>query len=241
MSDCFGGPTKEEKSLEAQQASLASTMAANYGTVFSEDQKTIGAMVAELGQLQSGQTGPGFGGAEEASRVAQIQNNAAAAARNTAQAVRQATAGQGGGAGDSSGIASGVRRQLTEEAASSATANENNALLANTSENYATGRAVAAQTIGGLQALSGQLNPNAAGAGATNAGTAAFNEASTIEQQQAAADAAMWGTITGGIGAASSILTGGLSKLAGPPKMTGNLPMPPLSIAQNASLMLGPH
>jgi hypothetical protein len=218
MSQCFGGPTSTEKGLQGQSENLSETLSANAATEFGEQQGTIKDINAQLSRLESGQTGPGFGAQEEAANVAGIENNAGAMARNVTQAVQNQNAGQTfQGSGDTSGLGrtSAIRQQIGEEAKSSAAGQEANALNANTAANFATGRAETVQTIGGLDALSGQENPNAAYSEATNANSTSFGEAKTIQEQQQEKDAAIAGLVTGGLGLGADFLTGGIAGAAG--------------------------
>src|SRR5579863_4066900 len=96
----FGGPSEQEKSLEASTAGLDATLQANYGTLFGEQQDTMMQINSELQQIRSGQTGPGFGAAELAAKTSQIQDTTAAGVRNAQQVAENQGAGQVFGGAD---------------------------------------------------------------------------------------------------------------------------------------------
>ena len=203
MCDLFGGPSGTEKTEAAQMESLSDILNANYQTTFGEQQQALQQLSGEIEKIQTGQTGPGMSAQETAARTAQIQNLAAAQARNVQQAVQNRAAGEGGGG--SSGLTSGITRQIGEEATSAAQTQEAQQLAGLTGESYAIGRQEAAQTVGGLEALSGAYG-GAAGqsvSGAIGSGQAAFGEAKTIEQQQQEEAATIGGLAEGGLSALS--------------------------------------
>jgi hypothetical protein len=209
----LGGASSEEKSLESRESGLGLSLKSNYDTAFAHDQDALKRLNAEVSRIQSGDTGPGFGAAEEAARVGQINANAGAEARNVQQAV--ANAGAGSTFGDTgSGITSGIRKQLNEEAVSGAERDKANALLKNTAENYGQGRVNAAQTAGGLEALSGgyQREAGTALSGAENANAEAAKQAHQIQQEESSGGL-IGGLLTKGLSMGASFLTGGISNL----------------------------
>lgn len=210
----FGGPSNEEKSLEAANAGLAGSLTANYQTLFGEQQGTMQQLSSEINQIRSGTTGPGFGAAELAARTSQIQNNAAATARNAQQVTENASAGQVfGGASDSNGLNKAIREQVTGQIATGAQINEGNELNNLTAANYAQGRANAQATESGLATLAGFQNPVPYAQGAGTVGANAFNEAHTINQEEIERSQAIAGLIGKGIGMVTGGLTGGLANL----------------------------
>src|SRR5258708_2482001 len=176
----FGGASGAETAAQGQIADFSKTLNANYSTLFGEQQATLGRLQSTLSQIQSGETGPGFGGAENAALISQIQNQGAATARNVTQAVQDRAAGQVfNGQTDSSGLArtSAINKQIGEQASSAAATNTANALTAETAANFAQGRQNAVQTASGLSTLAGIQNPNAAASGTIEANKQSFEQA----------------------------------------------------------------
>ena len=218
MADCFGGSTGEENSLEAQTSSLSKTLESNYTQAFADQGDALKQLQSEISQIQSGQTGPGFGAAELAAKTGQIVNQAGANARNVEQAEANQSAGQiYNGAQDSSGLAraSAIRQQLTGEAQSAAETQKSNALENLTSQNYAQGRSNAAQTAGGLEALSGAYGGRAEQSlsGSMSAANTAFDEDNEIRKQEAARQQAIAGLVEKGVMTAATFGAGGIGNL----------------------------
>lgn len=213
----FGGPSGSEEGLQGQSADFAKTLDANYATLFGEQQATVGRLQSVLGQIQSGETGPGFGGGENAALISQIQNQGAAAARNTTQAVQDRTSGQVfNGQTDSSGLArtSAINKQIQEQAGSAAATNTANALSAETAANFGQGRRNAETAASGLSTLAGIQSPNASAEAGISSNKNSFDQASKIQQQQSQMMSMVGGLVQSGLGA----LSGGLGNL----DMTGN-------------------
>lgn len=220
MANCFGGASGEETGLEANESALSKSLQANYNTEFADQQEALGQLNSEIQQIRSGQTGPGFGADELAARTSQIENAAGAQARNVEQVEANQSAGQiFGGQQDASGLAraSAIRQQLTGEALSASETQKSAALENLTSQNYAQGRANAAQTAGGLEALSGAYGGAASTAlqGGLAAGKEAFGEESKITEQNQQASAMLGGLLKAGVGLGGTFLSGGLAGGAG--------------------------
>lgn len=209
FSDCFGGPSQQEKALQAQTSELGSTMQSYFIQEFGAQQQDVANLNAQINRIQSGQTGPGFGAAEQNARVSEIQANAAAQGRNVAQAVRNQGAGQVFGPGTSTGLTTGMNRALTEKALSSAASGETSALNQETAENYATGRANAAQAASGYATVAGIQNPTQYGSEASQTLNESFGQAKDIQEQKAQMLASIGGLVEGGVG----MLAGGLGNL----------------------------
>ena len=212
----FGGPSGAEEGAQGQIADFSRTLNANYQTIFGEQQGTIGRLNSVLSQIQSGETGPGFGGAENAALISKIQNEGAAQARNVTQAVQDRTAGQVfNGMTDSSGLArtSAINKQIQEQAASAAATSTAQQLAAETAANYGQGRRNAETTASGLASLAGLENPNAAAGATIEANKQAFDQADKIQQEKVAQTQGIIGAVTG---AGLEALTGGLSNIGSP-------------------------
>lgn len=215
MCNLFGGASGEEQAAQAQQSELARSLQSNYKQMFGEQGHTIDQLNSVINRIQSGDTGPGFGAAEENARVSQIQANAAAAERNAQQAVQNRAAGQQfAGAGDASGLAhaGGIRQQINEEIAAGGENQKSAALNANTAANYEQGRLNAAQTEGGLARLAGIENPLGYAGAAGGANQGAFQMASKINEENSSGGL-LGGLLKAGVGMAGKFVTGGMSNL----------------------------
>lgn len=211
MCNFFGGASSAEQGNAAAETSLAKSLQADFGTRFGEQSKTMQDLTSVISQIQSGNTGPGFGATEEAARTSNIINQGAAEARNVSQAVADKGAGQAFG-NNSSGQASAIRAQLNQKALSAASADTSNALIKNTAENYQQGRINASQTAGGLEQLAGIENPEAFASGASAANTSAFQMNDKINQENSSGG--LFGSLlTAGVGLAGKALTGGIGNL----------------------------
>lgn len=239
MCDLFGGPSAAEKSSLQRQTAISNAMWSNFQQQYQQQQGALKNLQAEIGRIQSGQTGPGFGGAENAARIALIQNTSAAQARNAIQAVRSRGAGVAGGAGGAGtvpGAAAGIGAQTDAAIQAQVGANEANQLIAEQGENFAQGRTNAERTAAGLSQLAGLYSPTQYGSEAESANAQNFSMADKINQENIAKTQAEIGFGTklalgaatfgaGGIGAlgagesfgegASDFLHGGLNALSG--------------------------
>lgn len=200
------GPTTQEKSEAAAQQQYSERVQNNYNTLFGEQQGQVEALnnvftpIAEAGPNQTGFSAP-----ELAAYNTQAINTTGANYANAAKALGTQLAGRGG----SSGLESGVDQQIKAGLAANAAGTLSNEELGITEANYAQGRQNFAQAAGGLQALAGIENPTGAAGAGTNANSAAFSEANTIEEQQAQKAKTIGGLIEGGVGA----LAGGFGNL----------------------------
>jgi len=208
----FGGPSGAEEGAQGQIADFSRTLDANYQTLFGEHQATLGRLQSTLSQIQSGETGPGFGGAENAALISKIQNEGAAQARNVVQAVQDRSAGQVfNGQTDSSGLArtSAINKQIQEQASSAAATSTAQQLAAETAANFGQGRRNAETTASGLAQLAGLESPDAAASATISANKSSFDQASKIQDQKQQAMKMIGGIAQAGLGA----LSGGLGNL----------------------------
>lgn len=219
--DLFGGPSKTEESLSSQETNLSGSLNAAYQTAYGQQQNTLQSLQSEVSQIQSGNTGPGFGAAELAAKTGQIVNGAAAGARNAQQAAQNQGAGQTFG-NDSSGLQSGIRKQINGEIASGAETNENNALTNLTTQNYNQGRANAQATASGLSTLAGIENPLGYAGAASGANNQAFGQANTINQQEIARSQAIASFAGDAIGTVAGGVLGGIGNLDTTGSSTGS-------------------
>src|SRR5579859_1908381 len=104
MCNLFGGPSAGENVAYDNQVGLTNSFRSAFNQQYGQQQSVLNNLNAQIMRIQSGNTGPGFGGTENASRIAAIQNQGSAAARNAIQAERERSAGTtgvlgGGGSG----------------------------------------------------------------------------------------------------------------------------------------------
>jgi hypothetical protein len=215
-----GGPSDEEKALQAADASLSRTLESHYNTAFADQQDSLKMLKSTISRIQSGQTGPGFSADELAARTSEIVNQSGANARNVEQVLADQSAGQiFDGKSDASGLAraSAVRQQLNEEALSHSETQKSNALLNLKAADYAQGRINTDKTAAGLEALSGQYGgiANASLSGRESMGKQAYGEAHQINEENQQVAAMIGGLIKAGVGIGGSFLTGGMTGLAG--------------------------
>jgi hypothetical protein len=213
------GPSADETSLEKQSTSMAKTLGSNYSQAFAQQGDVLGQLQGEIGKIETGQTGPGFGAEENAAKISQIGANAAANERNAEQFTANLGAGQNyAGGTDSSGLgrAAALRTQQAGEAVSAGEAEKSAALNQETQQNFAQGRANAAQTVGGLQALSGDYSgrANASLAGQQEENRAATSQTNEITKQMDARAGGIGALAKGALGAlvpGAGMLSAGIS------------------------------
>lgn len=194
------GPTNDEKSLQGQSESFASTLQASYGQLFGQQQGVLASLNKSLSPiLAAGPNQEGFSSTEKAALSTAAINNAGAANRAAQQAAANFGAGQGGGG--TSGIQSGITKQIqagiASQSAGQLASQQNNIVQ----QDYKQGSENYWRAQGAVQQLGQDYSPNAAMQGATNQQQQAFGEASTIAQQEAQEDQAIAGGITSLAGA----------------------------------------
>lgn len=216
MCNMFGGASQAEKSTLGQTRDLATTLLSNFRQRYAQQSDVLKQLAGQIMKIQTGQTGPGFSGAENAARESMIINQGAAAARNAIQAERSRAAGAGpvyGGGSTGLERTAAINRQIAGGIEALAGANTSNQLLRNTAENYAQGRVNAAQAASGFQALAGEYNPAQYGQMAGTELGQQFNQAHEINQEEIARSQAILGTVTGIGKMAAGFATGGLANL----------------------------
>lgn len=235
MCNIFGGPSYQEKATLQQQSQLADAMWSNFNQQYQQQQGVLKNLQTQIGRIQSGQTGPGFSGEENADRIALIRNTTAAEARNAVQAARSVGAGEQVSPSGGMTRQSGINQQVAGQIYSKIGATGSNALIAENAENYAVGRENAYKTVGALSALSGQYNPSVYSGQEEGALGQKFQIADKIRQQEAASSQAIFGAATklatgaftfgmGGMGAGGigDFLKGGSNALFGTDFDSGN-------------------
>jgi len=213
MSDYFGGPSSQQEAGAAQEGGLATSLNSNYQQQYGQQQSTLQQLNNEVGRIQSGNTGPGFGGAENAAYISDIQNQGAAAARNAIQASR--TVGAGSQNAPTGGLTreSGIQQQVGGQIEAGAGINTANKLNQETAANYATGRQNAITTAQALQTMANSYNPLGYASGASSANSSAFNENSTINTENQQKSQAEVGLAEQVAGAAIGGVAGGMGNL----------------------------
>lgn len=206
----FGGcgPSAQENALQSQSMTFANILQQNYNTLFSNQLNVLNAINRSISPiLAAGPNQQGFSGPQLAAYQTQAVNAAGAAATSAEQAARTYGAGQGGGG--TSGLTSGITKQIQAEIGTQAAVGLGSQLNQITQADYAQGSANYWRAAGGMQALAGELSPNAAESGAGSEIGQAFGIASKVNEQ----NQSVMQTIGGLVGAGASFLTGGISNL----------------------------
>jgi hypothetical protein len=208
MCDLFGGPSSGEQNAYDNQVGITNSMRSAFNQQYAQQQGVLNQLNGQIMRIQSGNTGPGFGGAENASRIALIQNQGAAQARNAIQAERTQSAGVGGGGTSGLARSAAINRQISGGIEALAGANTSNQLINEQGENFAQGRANATQAASGFQALAGDYTPSTYAGQASQSNQAQFGQADKINQENIASSQAAFGLLEKGVSAAAQ---GGLS------------------------------
>lgn len=202
----MGGPSREEKELQAEQAAQTKAYIAQQGTVFQESQELLKTLQPMLEKEIANPAG--FTPQELADLNASNINTTGAQYANVQKQLNLANASNNM-AGLTSGVAAGEKASLMGAAAGTVASNAANtqiadAQLAQQNKQLAQQDLMSLQSGQGGQALSlGQIQ--------TNSNQTAFNEAKTIQQQSTG----LLGGILGGlVNTGLSLATGGLSNLA---------------------------
>ena len=212
ISNLFGDSASAgQKRAAAQSQDLANSFQDSFTKRFGEQSDTLGQINTEMGQLATGNTGFGFGAAEQADLSSTIMNTYAAQGQNELQAVMDKSAGQTFG-NTGNGIKSGVTKQLTQEAASDAAKNQANALLSEKAAGWQQGRTNVKEAATGHLQEAQIENPEKYGEMATTANKQSWDDQTALFQQQQQQDHAIMGLVAG---AATTALTGGIGGFAG--------------------------
>ena len=211
MCNMFGGPSAGENNAYDNQVGLTNSLRSAFNQQYSQQQGVLNQLNGQIMRIQSGNTGPGYGGAENASRIALIQNQGAAASRNAIQAEREQSAGVGGGGTSGLARSAAINRQISGGIEALSGANTSNQLIAEQAGNFAQGRTNAVQAAQGFQQLAGDYNPAQYASQASGSNQAQFGQADKINQQNIQRSQAIAGLIEKGAGMA---LTGGMGGFA---------------------------
>lgn len=194
---CFGGSSSAENNISQQQAQMFSTLQSNYNQMFSGQQAILNSLNSSVTPvLQAGINQYGFSKPEDAALRTQSDEATAAGYQKVKQATGEALSGIGGG---NSFLPSGVEAGINANAATQFAAQQANQQLGITQAGYAQGRQNYLTAANVLSDVSKQMDPLGYAGASTTAGNSAFGSANTINQQNLAAQQAMFGAIGGGI------------------------------------------
>jgi hypothetical protein len=223
---CKGATSQEKNQQQAEadlakkQASFFDTMTTSYGQMFAGQNAILSALKTAFQPiLEAGPGQYGYTKAEDRALRTQASEGTGASYKMAKQAVAEGQAASGGDAFIPKGATAEVNAQL----ASTAAAQEAQQQLGITTQGYEIGRQNFGQAASALGGVAGMMNPTgyagaSTGAGSSAAGTGkdAFEMASTIQQQNAAASP--WNIVGGVLGGALQtglgVFTGGLSNIA---------------------------
>ena len=215
MCDLFGGPSAGENNAYDNQVGITNSMRSAFNQQYAQQQGVLSQLNGQIMRIQSGNTGPGYGGAENASNIALIQNQGAAQARNAIQAERTQSAGVGGGGTSGLARSAAINRQISGGIEALAGANTSNQLIGEQAANYAQGRANATQAASGFQALAGDYTPSTYAGQASQSNQAQFGQADKINQENIAKSQSVLGLVEKGASLATGGLAGGFAALGG--------------------------
>jgi hypothetical protein len=212
FSTIFGGPSSQEKNLAAQSQSLATGLSNAFQQRLGAQNQIYQNLNQTLQPISN--LGPGQRGGSPAQWAAEntlAVNNAAAAYRNSRQAVSTQLAGQGGGG--TSGLQSGISQQISGTLASQAENNLSNLTQENLIHDYDVGNQNFWKATGGEQTLGNSEDALQFGQGAEGANQNAFSQADKINTENGTVLGDIGKVIGLGAGAAGSFLTGGVSNV----------------------------
>src|SRR6266581_3838460 len=165
-----GGPSTQEQAIAQDENIFAKELMQDYGTLFSQQQDTLHQLRGAYSSIiAQGPNQHGFSSDVLNALHTQLINSNAAGYRNSAQAVRNFLAGQGGGA--TSGITSGIAAQLA--------AGQTGITL----QDYATGRENWKTALSGATSLAGLESATPTGSLAGSELSQAFGSADKIKKE----------------------------------------------------------
>lgn len=219
FSDFLGGPSNEMKWLGMDEMGLSKTMTGWMNTAYGKQQDILNQLQGNASRLATGNTGMGFGAAENSLLRGEIMANGAAGARNALQATMNARAGLGGGgfaaggAGETSSLAraAGQTAALTSQANIAGETATTQGLAAETLANIQQGRTNALQTQGALSSLAGFYDPTRYAQLASQTNQQAFGQESKINELNQQRAKAIGSLAMTGLGLATGGITGGLA------------------------------
>jgi hypothetical protein len=239
------GASSAETNLANSQSQFATTLQNDYGTQFANQSAILGSLNSSLAPIVNAGVGQyGFSGAEDAAMRTQATAGTAAQYQNAKQAAGAGMAAAGGG---NQQLPSGAQTEVNSQIAQGAAQQESSQQLGITQAGYAQGRQNYMNAVGAEGNVASQYNPTGYAGQADSATNSAFNQASTVNQQNIAGSPwSIAGGVLGGVaGAAASGLTGGLSNgisnsITGASNTAAANASSNLGYAQGAAAMGGP-
>jgi hypothetical protein len=199
------GANPQEQQIATLSSGLASTLAANYNTMFAGQSAILGSLTAGLTNIFN--AGPGQQGwtpAEAAAINTQTTQGVASTYNQALTAVNQAMGAKGGG--NTPGVFSGPQSQADTSLAEAAANSLSSQRTANTIANYQQGNQnywAAASALGNTAKI---YNPTAYSGQAGSTANSAFGMANTINQQNQAASP--WSAVAGILGGVAGAFIG---------------------------------
>jgi hypothetical protein len=216
------GPSNQQKGLAGAEQAFSTQLQANYNRNFAAQSDILQNLTRMFTPIaEAGPDQQGFGPQELAALNTQAGEGVGANYGKAAQSLNTVLASRGGG---NEVLPTGADAALRGSLASSAASELSQEELGITRANYAQGRQNWSQATAGLDALSGQYNPNAIAGEATGANASAFGEATKVQEMQNQKEQAIAGGIaslamgaaTFGAGAmGGGGIKGGLTALTG--------------------------
>jgi hypothetical protein len=191
--------SSSETNLANEQANFYKTLTADYQTQFANQTNILNSLQTAFAPiLQAGINQYGFSPQEDTSMRTQASDAIAGNFASAQTALNENLASRGGG---NTFLPSGAAAQLQVGLLGSEATTQSNASNAITQQGYATGRSNFLAASGELNTVSGQTDPLGYAGASTGAGSAAFNSANIVNQQNTAWQGALAGMIGGAAGA----------------------------------------
>lgn len=212
--DLAKGPTNEEKALQKSQADFYNQLRQTQADQLSKQTALFNNIRSVYDPIiAAGPSQYGFGAAQDRALRTQATEGTAAEYRAASAATASAMAARGGG---NTFLPSGAEADITGRVAGAAAGKESQEQLGITQAGYEAGRQQFDKATGVEMGIAtGGYNPLGWAGSATSAGKEAFDMASEIQKEQAAASP--WGTIGGILGGAASSFLGNPSLFAPKP------------------------
>lgn len=197
------GASSEQKSLAASQQQLNATLTANYNQQFANQSAILSAVKAVYDPvLNAGPSQFGFAKPEETAYRTQASESTAQNYAQAGAAARERLAAAGGG---NTFLPNGAKADMENRLAGAAAESESNKQLDITKAGFAQGRQNFENATNAEMSAAGMYNPLGYAGAATSSGKAAFDMATTIQNE----NGSIWGAVGG--------LAGGLlGSIAGP-------------------------
>lgn len=198
------GASQQQNDLAASQAALNQTLISNYSTQFANQQAIFAAIKSVYDPIfAAGPNQYGFSQAEDTALRTQATEGTAANYRQAEKATASQLASAGGG---NNVLPSGVAADIDARVKGAAAGQESSQNLGITTAGYAAGKENFQNASNAEFGVASGENPLGYAGAAINSGKAAFDEATTIQQANAAASP--WGAIGGMIGGVAGAFAG---------------------------------